>query len=208
MKGKKASVAAQAKKAAIIASARLPTRFGKFTVFAFSTSDKLEHVAIVKGSVRGAVRVPVRLHSECLTGDVFFSLRCDCRAQLEAALCGISRLRRGAVLYMRQEGRGIGLANKIRAYELQDRGFDTVQANLELGFPSDMRDYRTAAEMVKALGIKSVLLITNNPDKMSKLVSYGIKVAGRIPDEPGATVHNLRYLQTKKKKMAHMLSDV
>ncbi len=191
----------------IIAKAKLPTSYGSFTVFAFCNNlDNKEHVAIVKGQVQGKKDVPVRIHSECLTGDVFHSLRCDCRAQLEAALKKIARLTCGVVLYMRQEGRGIGLANKIRAYELQDRGLDTVEANVALGFPSDMRDYDVAAAMAKQLGIKSVALITNNPDKMGKLIKYGVKVVRRIPHEFGKTKYNRSYLAVKKKKMNHILS--
>lgn len=191
----------------IIAQARLPTSYGKFTVIGFCNNmDGKEHVALVKGEVKGRAVVPLRIHSECLTGDVFHSLRCDCRAQLDAALKKIAKLPRGVVLYMRQEGRGIGLTNKIRAYELQDRGYDTVQANLALGFPSDMRNYDVAAAMVKQLKIKSIALITNNPDKIGKLLNYGVKVVRRIPHEFGKTKYNRAYLAVKKKKMSHMLS--
>jgi GTP cyclohydrolase II len=190
----------------IVARAELPTSYGKFTVVAFCNNvDRKEHVAIIKGDVRGRSLVPLRMHSECLTGDVFHSLRCDCRAQLEAALRKIARLPRGVVLYMRQEGRGIGLANKIRAYALQDRGYDTVQANLALGFPSDMRDYGVAAEMIRLLGIRSVNLITNNPDKIDKLLWEGVRVVRRIPHQYGRTKYNSAYLDVKKHKMAHML---
>lgn len=196
-------------KVKIIARAKLPTQYGKFTVAAFCNSiDRKEHVAILKGSVEGKENVPLRIHSECLTGDVFHSLRCDCRAQLEAALQKISKLPRGVILYMRQEGRGIGLTNKIRAYELQDGGMDTVQANIALGFPSDMRDYDVAAEMVKVLGIKSVCLITNNPEKIGALLKYGVRVVKRIPHEFGRTKYNSAYLDVKKKKMRHMLLEV
>ncbi|MCX8175416.1 MAG: GTP cyclohydrolase II [Candidatus Micrarchaeota archaeon] len=197
------------RKIAAVAQARLPTEYGSFSIVAFCSSlDRKEHIAIVRGDVKGAENVPLRIHSECLTGDVFHSLRCDCRAQLEAALRKIGRLRRGVVLYMRQEGRGIGLANKIRAYALQDRGLDTVQANLKLGFPADMRDYDVAAEMIRLLGIKSVQLITNNPDKMRKLVKYGVRVVRRIPHEFGKNRHNEEYLRVKKSKMRHLLSGV
>lgn len=191
----------------IVATARLPTKYGKFSVVAFCNSiDGKEHVALVKGNARGKSLVPVRIHSECLTGDVFHSLRCDCRAQLEAALKKIAKLPRGVVLYMRQEGRGIGLMNKIRAYELQDKGMDTVQANIALGFPSDMRDYDVAAEMLRLLGIKSINLITNNPDKIQDLMAHGIRVVQRIPHEFGKQKYNKAYLAVKKSKMAHMLS--
>ena len=193
----------------IVAKARLPTEFGTFTVVAFCNDiDGEEHLAIVKGSVRGKSGVPVRLHSECLTGDVFHSLRCDCRAQLEAALRKRAKMPRGVILYLRQEGRGIGLITKRRAYALQDGGLDTVQANLALGFPSDMRDYGVAAEMVRLLGIRSVMLITNNPDKMQDLASHGVKVLKRIPHEFGKTKYNRAYLKVKKDKMAHYLSNV
>lgn len=191
----------------IVARAALPTSYGKFTVVGFCNNiDNEEHLAIVKGEVSNKSLVPLRIHSECLTGDVFHSLRCDCRAQLEAALRKISKLPSGVILYMRQEGRGIGLANKIRAYELQDRGYDTVQANIALGFPSDMRSYDVAAAMVKMLGIRSIALITNNPDKIGKLLEQGVKVATRIPHEFGKTKYNRAYLAVKKKKMSHMLS--
>jgi len=197
------------KKLMVIAKAKLPTRYGRFTVFAFCNEiDGKEHIAVVKGNVRGKSQVPLRIHSECLTGDVFRSLRCDCCAQLEAALKKIGKLKQGVVLYMRQEGRGIGLTNKIRAYSLQDKGLDTVQANHALGFPSDLRDYSAAAEMIKELGIKSIVLITNNPDKMKNLIKHKIKVTKRMPHEFGRTKYNKGYLRVKKKKMKHMLSEV
>lgn len=192
----------------IVAQAKLPTQYGKFTAVAFCNNvDGEEHIAIVKGMVQGKKQVPLRIHSECLTGDVFHSLRCDCRAQLEAALKKISKLPCGVVLYMRQEGRGIGLANKIRAYALQDRGYDTVQANIALGFPSDMRTYDVAAEMAKRLGIRSVALITNNPDKIINLIACGVNVERRIPHEFGKTKYNEGYLAVKKSKMAHLFSE-
>ncbi|MFA5930041.1 MAG: GTP cyclohydrolase II [Candidatus Micrarchaeia archaeon] len=195
------------RKARIAAEAKFPTRYGHFRLIAFrNSSDGKEHVAVVKGNVRGRKGVPLRMHSECLTGDVFHSLRCDCHAQLDAALRKISRMPRGAVLYLRQEGRGIGLTNKVRAYALQDRGMDTVQANNALGFPSDMRDYTSAAEMVRALGIKSVALITNNPDKMEALASNNILVSRRIPLQIGRTKYNSGYLDVKKAKMRHLFS--
>ncbi len=197
----------KAKHVEIIATAKLPTKFGRFTIVAFcNNTDKKEHVALVKGTVNGKSLVPVRIHSECLTGDVFHSLRCDCNAQLHAAIKKISKLPRGVVLYMRQEGRGIGLTNKIRAYELQDRGMDTVQANIALGFPSDMRDYDVAAAMITRLGIRSVALITNNPDKIMDLVAHGVNVAERTPHEFGKTKYNKAYLKVKKDKMNHLLS--
>lgn len=191
----------------IVAKAKLPTAYGRFKVYAFCNHiDNKEHVAIVKGNVRGRAKVPLRLHSECLTGDVFHSLRCDCNAQLEAALKKMHDMPRGVILYLRQEGRGIGITNKIRAYELQDRGRDTVQANLELGFPADMRNYKAAAGMIKEMGIKSVCLITNNPAKTDALLEYGIRVERRIPHEFGKQKYNSAYLEVKKRKMAHILS--
>ncbi len=197
------------KKIAIASSAKLPTRYGMFSIVAFKNgTDGKEHVAVVMGRVKGCLGVPVSLHSECLTGDVFSSLRCDCRAQLEASLRKIRRLGHGAVLYLRQEGRGIGLTNKIRAYALQDRGLDTVQANLSLGFPPDMREYSAAAGMIRALGISSVALITNNPGKIAGLSSHGIKVERRIPNESGKNRYNRGYLATKKHKMSHLLRGV
>ena len=166
----------------IVAMAELPTRFGDFHIVAFENNrDGKEHVAITKGDVIGAEDVPVRLHSECLTGDVMGSLRCDCRDQLEAALTAIGQMEKGMVLYLRQEGRGIGLINKIRAYSLQDDGLDTVEANLALGFRDDERDYAVAAHMLMSLKIQSVQLMTNNPKKINQLTQYGIKVNGRIP---------------------------
>ncbi len=191
----------------IIAQAKLPTKFGNFTVFAFCNSmDGQENVAIVKGNVRGGKCVLLRMHSECLTGDALHSLRCDCNAQLEAALRKIEKAGKGVVLYLRQEGRGIGLTNKIRAYALQDKGLDTVQANLALGLPADSRDYRAAAEMIRKLGIKSVNLITNNPDKIARLLQFGIRIAKRVPHEFGKTKYNKEYLKIKKDKMSHLLS--
>ena len=191
----------------IVAHARLPTQFGKFTVYAFCNNiDGEEHIAIVRGNVNGKANVPLRMHSECLTGDALHSLRCDCHAQLVAAMKKIGKMPRGVVLYLRQEGRGIGITNKIRAYELQDRGLDTVQANLALGLPADDRDYEAAAEMIKELGIKSISLITNNPDKIDDLLEHGILVVRRIPHEFGKQKYNAAYLEVKKRKMAHLLS--
>lgn len=192
----------------IVADARLPTRYGLFRVFAFCNDiDGREHVALVRGNAKQK-RIPLRVHSECLTGDVLGSLRCDCRAQLEAALRMLGERKRGVLLYMRQEGRGIGLANKIRAYRLQDMGLDTVEANKRLGFAGDARDYYVAARMIRALGIKSVLLITNNPAKLSELRRHCIAVAGRIPLETKPTRHDEGYLRTKKEKLGHLLENV
>ncbi|HEX2696779.1 MAG TPA: GTP cyclohydrolase II, partial [Anaerolineales bacterium] len=190
----------------IVAMAELPSRFGDFHIVAFENNeDGKEHVAITKGDVIGASDVPVRLHSECLTGDVIGSLRCDCRDQLEAALKMIGQMDKGIVLYLRQEGRGIGLVNKIRAYSLQDQGLDTVEANLALGFRDDERDYSVAAHMLDSLKIQSVRLITNNPKKIQQLTEYGIKVTDRIPHIMPPNEHNLFYLQTKAAKSGHLI---
>ncbi len=190
----------------IVAVARLPTRFGDFQIVAFwNNRDEKDHVAIVHGDVLGQSDVATRLHSECLTGDVFGSLRCDCRDQLEAGLQRIAAAPRGVVLYMRQEGRGIGLANKIRAYALQDTGLDTVEANLALGFRDDERDYAVAAHMVHSLGMASIQLMTNNPGKVSQLEKYGVNVAGRLPHLLPPNPHNRFYLETKARRSGHYI---
>lgn len=190
----------------VVAMAELPTRFGDFHIVAFENNrDGKEHVAITRGDVIGAENVPVRLHSECLTGDVIGSLRCDCRDQLEAALETIGRMETGMVLYLRQEGRGIGLINKIRAYSLQDEGLDTVEANLALGFRDDERDYAVAAHMLMSLKVQSIQLMTNNPKKMNQLTRYGINVTGRIPHIMQPNEHNRFYLETKAVKSGHMI---
>ncbi len=190
----------------VVSVADLPTRFGSFRIVAFwNNRDAKEHVAIVHGDVIGAEEVPARLHSECLTGDALGSLRCDCRDQLEAALRGIGSLERGLLLYLRQEGRGIGLINKIRAYSLQDRGLDTVEANLALGFRDDERDYAIAAHMIASLGVRSIRLMTNNPSKIRQLTQYGIPVAGRIPHLIPPNPHNRFYLETKASRSGHWI---
>lgn len=190
----------------IEAIAELPTRFGDFHIIAFSnTLDGKEHVAIIKGKVLGAENVPVRLHSECLTGDVLGSLRCDCRDQLEAALSLIGKLDKGLLLYLRQEGRGIGLVNKIRAYSLQDQGLDTVEANLALGFRDDERNYAVAAHMLMSLKVKSIQLITNNPRKMQQLTDHGIIINDRIPHIMEPNEYNRFYLETKAAKFGHWI---
>jgi GTP cyclohydrolase II len=190
----------------LVAMAELPTRFGDFHIIAFENNrDGKEHVVITKGDIIGAGDVPVRLHSECLTGDAIGSLRCDCRDQLEAALTAIGKMERGMVLYLRQEGRGIGLANKIRAYSLQDEGLDTVEANHALGFRDDERDYAVAAHMLMSLKIESIQLMTNNPKKLDQLTQYGIKVNGRIPHVMPPNDHNRFYLETKAAKSGHMI---
>ncbi len=190
----------------IEAIAELPSRFGDFHIVAFSNNrDNKEHVAIIKGEVLGAEDIPVRLHSECLTGDVVGSLRCDCRDQLEAALKKIGEMDKGIVLYLRQEGRGIGLTNKIRAYSLQDQGLDTVEANLALGFRDDERDYAVAAHMLHSLKVKSIQLMTNNPKKIDQLTQHGVKVNGRLPHILPPNEHNIFYLKTKAAKSGHMI---
>lgn len=190
----------------VVALAELPTRFGEFHIIAFENNrDGKEHVAIVKGDVIGAKDVPVRIHSECLTGDALGSLRCDCRDQLESSLKAIGQMERGMVLYLRQEGRGIGLTNKIRAYSLQDQGLDTVEANHALGFRDDERDYAVAAHMLMSLKIESVRLITNNPKKIQQLVDYGIQVTDRIPHIMEPNDYNRFYLETKAAKSGHLI---
>ena len=190
----------------IEAIADLPTRFGDFHIVAFSnTLDDKEHVAIFKGDILNAENVPVRLHSECLTGDVMGSNRCDCRDQLEHALKKINKIGQGVVLYLRQEGRGIGLTNKIRAYSLQDQGLDTVEANVALGFRDDERDYTIAAEMLKALKVNSVRLMTNNPKKIEQLKSHGIIINERLPHILPTNKHNRAYLKTKVAKSGHLI---
>ena len=189
--------------------ANLPTRFGDFRVVTFTGDpDGKEHLALVRGDIRGRQDVPVRIHSECLTGDVLGSLRCDCRDQLIASLQAIGRMERGVVLYLRQEGRGIGLTNKIKAYALQDRGYDTIDANRMLGFRDDERDYAAAARMLRALGVESVQLMTNNPEKLRGLLDNGIQVSGRIPVVAEPNRHNVGYLTTKQRRAGHMLGEV
>jgi len=186
--------------------AELPTRFGHFRIVAFLNEiDGKEHVAIVRGEIAGATHVPTRLHSECLTGDVIGSLRCDCRDQLEAALRRLGQSERGLLLYMRQEGRGIGLVNKVCAYALQDRGLDTVDANLALGFEDDCRDYTVAAQMIRCLEVGSIELMTNNPKKIDQLTRCGVQVVGRVRHVMPVNPHNRFYLETKAERSGHLL---
>jgi GTP cyclohydrolase II len=186
--------------------AELPSRFGDFHIVAFwNNRDAKEHVAVVRGDVVGATAVPTRIHSECLTGDALGSLRCDCRDQLEVALRRMGTEPCGLLLYLRQEGRGIGLINKIRAYELQDQGLDTVEANRALGFRDDERDYAIAAHMIATLKIASVSLMTNNPDKLRQLGEYGIPVTDRIPHVMPANQFNRFYLETKANRSGHFI---
>jgi len=188
------------------AVADLPTRFGEYQAVAFwNNLDKKDHAAFIHGEVFEREDVPVRVHSECLTGDAIGSLRCDCRDQLLGALEWIGQQEGGIVLYLRQEGRGIGLANKIKAYHLQDSGYDTVQANELLGFRPDERDYAVAAHMLRSLHIKSIRLLTNNPAKVTGLKRLGVKVSGRIPLVVPPNAYNRPYLETKQRRMGHLL---
>ncbi|ABD82705.1 GTP cyclohydrolase II [Saccharophagus degradans] len=191
-----------------VESSKLPTPMGMFAMHGFSddSSDK-EHVVLTMGDVSSEEPVLVRIHSECLTGDALFSLRCDCGAQLQAAMHKIAIEGRGAIFYLRQEGRGIGLLNKIRAYKLQDCGADTVEANERLGFGADMRDYSILKPMFEHLGIAQVKLMTNNPRKIDALTQYGINIVNRIPHETGRNPHNADYLETKKGKLGHMFGE-
>jgi 3,4-dihydroxy 2-butanone 4-phosphate synthase/GTP cyclohydrolase II len=192
-----------------VASTRLPTDFGEFTAIAYeATVYSRVHFALVMGHVSGEEPVLVRMHSECLTGDVFHSLRCDCGPQLNLALSMIQKAGRGVVVYLRQEGRGIGLHNKIRAYELQDHGKDTVEANQALGFNADLRDYGIGAQILVDLGLKNLRLVTNNPAKRAGLEGYGLTVLERVPVEVPANPENRKYLSTKRDKLGHLLSSL
>lgn len=190
------------------AEAALPTKAGEFRIVAYrDMGTGKEHAAIVKGDVKDA-DVLCRVHSECLTGDIFHSLRCDCGEQLDAALARIEEAGQGLVLYLRQEGRGIGLIDKIAAYELQEQGLDTVEANRELGHPDDARSYEAARDILKDLGVQSVRLMTNNPDKVNALRDLGMLISERVPHEVPPHKENLDYLRTKKERMGHTLDDV
>jgi len=205
MKGKNVDSVKKGSSVTLVADADLPTKFGHFRIYGFYSSlNKKEHTAVVKGDVTDTHNCPVRIHSECHTGDVFFSLKCDCRQQLDESLRYLAAQPYGALIYLKQEGRGIGLVNKIRAYDLQDRGLDTVEANEQLGFPVDMRDYSAAAQIIKLLQIRSVVLLTNNPDKISGLEEEGVTVTERIPLVIRPNHYNEKYLKTKKKKLGHL----
>jgi GTP cyclohydrolase II len=190
------------------ASTNLPTRYGDFVMHVYEDAMRQEHVALTVGTIDDGNPVYVRLHSECLTGDVFGSMRCDCGEQLARSLLFLHEEQRGVLLYLRQEGRGIGLANKIRAYALQDQGLDTVDANIALGLPEDNRDYGVAAQMLNDLGVQYVRLLTNNPTKIDGLQRYGITITDRTPLETLPNATNVHYLETKRDRMGHLLSLV
>jgi len=193
-----------------VAEARMPTEYGMFTAYGYrATYDGTEHIALVTGDIGDGADVLVRVHSECLTGDVFGSVRCDCGPQLHAALARVAEEGRGVVLYVRgHEGRGIGLMHKLQAYELQDTGRDTVDANLELGLPADARDYGTGAQILYDLGVRSMRLLTNNPAKRAGLEGYGLEVTGRVPMPVRVHRENVRYLRTKRDRMGHLLEEL
>jgi GTP cyclohydrolase II len=193
----------------LVAQAVLPTRFGEFTIYGFTGRGPTEEaVALVRGNLRGKTPPLVRVHSQCLTGDVLMSLRCDCRAQLELSLKKIAQAPSGILLYLPQEGRGIGLMNKLRAYQLQDGGMDTVEANESLGFAADARDYDFSANILKKLGATRVRLLSNNPEKVRQLENAGVRVVERVPCQPRIAKLSRSYLQTKKSKMGHMLTGL
>lgn len=195
--------------AKLVAQAALPTRYGRFTIYGFKGDRPQEEaIALVRGKVHGKTAPLVRVHSQCLTGDVLTSLRCDCRAQLELSLKKIAQAGSGILLYLPQEGRGIGLMNKLRAYELQDRGMDTVEANESLGFAADARDYDFSAQILKKLGATKIRLLSNNPEKVRQLEQAGIRVTQRVPCQPRISKTSRAYLQTKKSKMGHLLDGV
>jgi GTP cyclohydrolase II len=195
--------------ARMVAQAELPTRYGRFRIYGFEgRGPQEEAVALVRGNIKGRTAPLVRVHSQCLTGDVLTSLRCDCRAQLELSLKKIAKAPSGILLYLPQEGRGIGLMNKLRAYELQDGGMDTVEANVSLGFAADAREYDFPARILKKLRAKKIKLLSNNPDKVKQLESAGVHVVERVPCQPRISKISRAYLQTKKSKMGHLLQGV
>jgi GTP cyclohydrolase II len=193
----------------LYSEAKLPTSLGEFHIYVFRSSiDDKEHVALAMGDVKGARGILVRVHSECLTGEAFGSLRCDCREQLQESMRMIAKAGRGLIIYLRQEGRGIGLGNKVRAYALQDQGLDTIDANHQLGFGGDERDYAMAVAILKYFDIKSLLLVTNNPEKIADLKEHGIEIIQRVPIEIEPTEYSREYLRTKRDKAGHMLEHL
>jgi GTP cyclohydrolase II len=193
----------------IVAHAALPTRYSRFTIYGFKgRGPREEAVALVRGNLKGKSTPLVRVHSQCLTGDVLASLRCDCRAQLELSLRKIGQASSGILLYLPQEGRGIGLMNKLRAYELQDGGMDTVEANETLGFAADSRDYEFSAQILKKLGARKIRLLSNNPEKVRQLENSGVRVVERVPCQPRVSKSSRAYLKTKKRKMGHLLEGI
>ncbi len=193
----------------MMAQAKLPTPYGDFTIYGFKGGGPLdEAVALVRGNLQGKTAPLVRVHSQCFTGDTLGSLRCDCRAQLEMSMRAIGRAAAGVLIYLPQEGRGIGLMNKLRAYELQDGGMDTVEANEKLGFAADSRDYDFCGAILKKLGVRQIRLLSNNPEKVRQLENAGIKVAERVPCQPRISKTSRAYMKTKKSKMGHLLKGV
>ncbi len=191
------------------AEANLPTHYGNWKIYAYTnTVDNKEHVALIMGNIKEDESILVRVHSECLTGDVFSSLKCDCQSQLKKAMEMISKEGKGVIVYLRQEGRGIGLVNKIKAYNLQDHGFDTVEANLQLGFPADLRNFGIGAQILRDIGVKKIRLLTNNPKKLIGLEGYGLKIIERVPIEAELCEHNINYLKTKKEKLGHLIDKI
>jgi GTP cyclohydrolase II len=200
---------ASAAKLRVVARAKLPTRYGAFTIYGFrGRGPEEEAIALVRGKLNGKEAPLVRVHSQCLTGDVLTSQRCDCRAQLELSLQKIGRSPSGVLVYLPQEGRGIGLMNKLRAYELQDGGMDTVEANESLGFAADARDYDFSAKILKQLGAKKIRLLSNNPEKVRQLEDAGVRVTQRVPCQPRISRVSRAYLRTKKSKMGHLLKGI
>jgi len=201
--------ALKSREARLIAQAELPTAYGRFRIYGFEgRGPQEEAVALVRGNPNGRIAPLVRVHSQCLTGDVLHSLRCDCRAQLELSLQKIGKASAGILLYLPQEGRGIGLMNKLRAYQLQDGGMDTVEANVSLGFAADLREYDFPAKVLRKLGATKIRLLSNNPDKVKQLESAGVKVIERVPCQPRTSKVSRAYLQTKKSKMGHLLEGL